>query len=86
MQMSGRKKATARTVIGSGRHHRWLFRQWPELKLTWWTQTLPRLYRIQAHVVNSNSTSTGKETHGKAVSDHTQSFSIPATWKCNADF
>ena len=26
--------------------HRMPFRRWPELKLRWWTQTLPRLYRI----------------------------------------
>ena len=40
----------------------------------------------QAQVVNSNSTSTGKETHRKAVSDHTQSFCIPTTRECNANF
>ena len=34
-----------------------LFQWWPELKLSWWTQTLPQLYRIHAQVVNSNSTS-----------------------------
>ena len=27
----------------SGSHHQSPFRQWPELKLRWWTQTLPRL-------------------------------------------
>ena len=31
----------------NGSSHCWtLFPQWPELKLRWWTQTLPRLYRI----------------------------------------
>ena len=26
--------------------------QWPELKLRWWTQTLPRLYRIHMYTIN----------------------------------
>ena len=28
------------------------FRQWPELKLRWWTQTLSRLYRINLNHCN----------------------------------
>ena len=31
--------------------------------LRWWTQTLPRLYRIQAQVGNSNSTSAVQDPH-----------------------
>ena len=38
--------ATAGTLMGGGGHYPLLFWQWPELKLSWWTQTLPRLYRI----------------------------------------
>ena len=32
--------------MGGGGHCRLPFWQWPELKLRWWTQTQPRLYRI----------------------------------------
>ena len=38
--------ATARMAIGGGNHCWSPFWQWPEVKLRWWTQTLPRLYRI----------------------------------------
>ena len=33
--------------IGLLGHGRMPFRRWPELKLRWWTQTLPQAYRIQ---------------------------------------
>ena len=36
--------------IGLLGHRRMPFRRWSELKLRWWTQTLPRLYRIHLHV------------------------------------
>ena len=37
---------TTGMAIGGGGHRPSLFWRWPELKLRWWTQTLPRLYRI----------------------------------------
>ena len=46
--------ATVRMAMGSGSHRPLLFWQWPELKLRWWTQTLPRLYRI--HLIHTGQT------------------------------
>ena len=46
LQIGKTLSATTGTVIRGGGHHPSLFPRWPELKLRWWTQTLPRLYRI----------------------------------------
>ena len=52
--------------------HCWLpFRQWPELKLRWWTQTLPRLYRIHSKTRNVMVTQTNRMVRFESILQNT---------------
>ena len=57
------RSATAGMVISSGGHYQLPFQQWPELKLRWWTQTLPRLYRIHNPPVSTGTAITSNCTY-----------------------